>query len=66
MSSSNDLFRPIGDIANNTNAQPEVDDNDSRLQDDQFELKEGEEREVQQIESLCMECGEQVRCGWEF
>jgi hypothetical protein len=63
MASSNNLFRPIGDIAVNTDAQPEVDDNDARLQDDQpqFELGEGEEREVQQIESLCMECGEQVR-----
>jgi hypothetical protein len=60
--SSNELFKPIGEIASQTDALPEVPDDDVRLQNDgaQPDSQEGEEREVQQIESLCMECGEQV------
>jgi zinc finger protein len=63
--SSNELFKPIGEIASQTDALPEVPDDDVRLQDDgaQPDFQDGEEREVQQIESLCMECGEQVGRG---
>lgn len=55
------LFKPIGEIATETDALPEVADEEAARAEDQpkFELEDGEEREVQQIESLCMECGEQ-------
>lgn len=55
------LFRPIGDLVDATNALPDVPDDDVRLQEGKVhEVAEGEEREVQQIESLCMNCHEQV------
>lgn len=60
-SKSDNLFKPIGEIATQTDAQPEVEDDEAARAEQQprFELEDGEEREVQQIESLCMECGEQ-------
>lgn len=60
-STSNSLFPSIGEIVTDTNNLPEVPDDDVRLQDDKVhEQAEGEEREVQQIESLCMNCHAQV------
>jgi hypothetical protein len=55
------LFKPIGDLAQQTDAQPEVADDDANLHDDG--AFDNEEREVQQTESLCMECHEQVSFG---
>lgn len=55
------LFRKIGDLAAATDAQDEVDDDDVRLTENPtFDHTEGDEREVQQIESLCMNCHENV------
>lgn len=58
-----DLFPTLGDIAQKTDDLREVDDDDVRLQDGQGALinqEEGEEREMQEIESLCMRCHEQA------
>jgi zinc finger protein len=57
------LFPSLGDIASRTNALANVEDDDKRLAHDAPTLEEqedGEEREVQEIESLCMRCHEQV------
>jgi zinc finger protein len=63
MSQQNQLFPSMGDIASRTEALPNVEDDDKRLAHDAptlEEQEEGEEREVQEIESLCMRCHEQV------
>lgn len=59
--SSTNHFRNIGDIAAATDALEERDDvvkaeGDNEQQEDE----EGLEHPVEQIESLCMECGENV------
>jgi len=57
------LFPSMGDIASRTNALATVEDDDKRLAHDAptlAEQEDGEEREVQEIESLCMRCHEQV------
>jgi hypothetical protein len=57
------LFPSMGDVASRTNALADVKDDDKRLAHDAPTLEEqddGEEREVQEIESLCMRCHEQV------
>jgi zinc finger protein len=57
------LFPSMGDVASRTNALTDVNDDDKRLAHDAPTLEEqddGEEREVQEIESLCMRCHEQV------
>lgn len=59
MSQQENLFKSIGQLAQDANARPEVDDDDVRLEDG-GEFQEGNEREVEQVESLCMECHEQV------
>ena len=57
------LFPTLGEVASRTEALPDVDDNDVRLDEEKgrFEQEEGEEREMQEIESLCMRCHENVR-----
>jgi hypothetical protein len=63
MSGQQNLFPSMGDIASRTNALRDVEDDDKRLAHDAptlEEQEEGEEREVQEIESLCMRCHEQV------
>lgn len=63
MSGQANLFPSMGDIASRTDALREVEDDDKRLAHDAptlAEQEEGEEREVQEIESLCMRCHEQV------
>lgn len=59
----NNLFPSMGDVASRTEALPDVQDDDKRLAHDAPTLEhqdEGEEREVQEIESLCMRCHENV------
>jgi hypothetical protein len=61
------LFPSMGDIASRTNALADVEDDDKRLAHDAPTLEQqedGEEREVQEIESLCMRCHEQVSSPW--
>lgn len=63
--SQQNLFPSMGDIASRTEALANVEDDDKRLAHDAPTLaqqEEGEEREVQEIESLCMRCHEQVSC----
>lgn len=60
---SNNLFPTLGDVAARTDALKEVDDNDARLAEDapgMFEQQEGEEKEMQEIESMCMRCHDNV------
>ena len=60
---SNNLFPSLGDIAQRTDAMKDVDDNDARLAEDapgQYEQQEGEEKEMQEIESMCMRCHDNV------
>lgn len=55
------LFPTLGEVATRTDAQPEVADDDARLDAETArQQEEGEEREVDEIESLCMRCHEQV------
>ena len=57
------LFPTVGDIASRTEALPEPEDDDIRLGEHapaRVEQEEGEEREMQEVESLCMRCHEQV------
>ncbi len=64
---SHQLFKPIGEIATETNDLADVPDDDKRLDEDHPQFEQEEEdgvREVQQIESLCMECHEQVRYSY--
>lgn len=52
---NDNLFPTLGDVAARTDALNEVDDdNINGVQ------AEGQEREMQEIESLCMRCHEQV------
>ncbi|ORX36680.1 ZPR1 zinc-finger domain-domain-containing protein [Kockovaella imperatae] len=56
------LFPSVGDIASRTEALPEPEDDDVRLGEDapaRVEQEEGEEREMQEVESLCMRCHDQ-------
>ena len=58
------LFPTMGDIASRTDALPEPEDDDARLRDDapaRIEQEDGEVREMQEVESLCMRCHKQVR-----
>ena len=65
MTEPNNLFKPIGEIAQDTEARPEVDDDDVRLQEG-GDFQQGNEQEVEQTESLCMECHEQAsRCEFQ-
>lgn len=57
------LFPSMADVASRTDALRNVEDDDKRLEHDAPALtdqEEGEERQVQEIESLCMRCHEQV------
>lgn len=58
---SENLFPTLGEIASRTDALPDVADDDKRLDADArpAEQAEGEEREMQEVESLCMRCHEQ-------
>jgi zinc finger protein len=63
MSESENLFPTLGDVASRTDALADVDNDDARLREGApplVEQEEGEEREMQEIESLCMRCHEQV------
>ena len=65
MSEGQKLFPSMGEVASRTEALTDVDDDDARLRDGApalIEQQEGEEREMQEIESLCMRCHDQV--GW--
>ena len=53
-SGSNKFFPKIGEVAENTDALEEKDTSEQTMEDD-------EDRAVEEIESLCMSCGEQVR-----
>ena len=71
MSERTNLFPTLGEVASRTDALADVDDDDARLKEDApplVEQEEGEEREMQEIESLCMRCHEQVghpgAMGW--
>lgn len=58
MAQPNDLFPSIGSLAEQADQLPDDDakqDSTSGADD-----AEGEERPLQEIESLCMKCGEQV------
>lgn len=60
---ANNLFPSLGDIASRTDALKEVDDDDARLAEGapgQYEQQEGEEKEMQEIESMCMRCHDNV------
>ena len=57
------LFPTMGEIATRTDALRDVEDNDARLDDRQGALvdqEEGEERGMQEMDSLCMRCHDQV------
>lgn len=57
------LFPTLGEIATRTDALKDVEDDDVRLNEDAGALidqEEGEERGMQEVESLCMRCHEQV------
>ena len=63
MSADGKLFPTLGEIASRTDALRDVEDDDARLREGApplVEQEEGEEREMQEIESLCMRCHEQV------
>lgn len=63
------LFPSMADVASRTGALRDVEDNDKRLEHDAPALvdqEEGEEREVQEIESLCMRCHENVSCSHPY
>jgi hypothetical protein len=59
--SSEKLFKSIGDVATNIDAQTERQaDGQERQQGDVAMGFEDENREVQEMESMCMECGKNV------
>lgn len=63
MTERENLFPTMGEVASRTDALAEVDDDDVRIREGappRLEQEEGEEREMQEIESLCMRCHEQV------
>lgn len=63
MSDRPNLFPTLGEVATKTDAQAEVEDDDVRLgAEGARQQEEGEDREVDEIESLCMRCHEQVSC----
>lgn len=49
------LFPTISQVATDTDAQPDIPDDEAN-----GGAEEGEERQMQEIESLCMRCHEQV------
>lgn len=55
---SENLFKSIGDVATNIDAQ--VDRPQEGKQQDVAVGFEDENREVQEVESMCMECGKNV------
>lgn len=63
MDERENLFPTMGEVASRTDALPDVDDDTARDTENvpRFEQEEGEEREMQEIESLCMRCHENVR-----
>lgn len=59
--SSEKLFKNIGDIATNIDAQTErPEEGQKPKQQDVAMGFEDENREVQEMESMCMECGKNV------
>lgn len=57
------LFPTMGEIATRTDALKDVEDDDARLNERAGALidqEEGEERGMQEMDSLCMRCHEQV------
>lgn len=63
MAERESLFPTMGEVAKRTDALADVDDDDVRLREGApplVEQEEGAEREMQEIESLCMRCHEQV------
>ena len=63
MTDRENLFPTLGEVASRTDALRDVEDDDARLRDGAPALvdqEEGEEREMHEIESLCMRCHEQV------
>lgn len=59
--SSEKLFKSIGDVATNIDAQTErQEDGEDGKQQDVAMGFEDENREVQEMESMCMECGKNV------
>lgn len=54
-SKSNEFFPKIGEIAEKTDALEDKDVSDQTKEDDD------EDRAVEEVESLCVSCGEQVR-----
>jgi zinc finger protein len=54
MAQSSTLFPTIGDIASQSNG---INEPETRGEDSQFD---NEDKLIQEIESLCMKCGEQV------
>jgi len=54
------FFPTLGEVASRTDARAEVADDDTRF-DESGKAREGEDDEdMQEIESLCMRCHEQV------
>ena len=53
-SESNKFFPKIGEIAEKANALEDKDISEQTMEDD-------DDRPVEEVESLCMNCGEQVR-----
>lgn len=63
MSERQNLFPTLGEVASRTDALKDVEDDDERLKEGakpREEQEEGDEREMHEIESLCMRCHEQV------
>lgn len=61
--SSEKLFKSIGDIATNIDAQAERSEQEQGQEKKQEDVAMGfedENREVQEMESMCMECGKNV------
>lgn len=57
---SETLFKSIGDVASNINAQTDRPEDGQPRQENVAMGFEDENREVQEVESLCMECGKNV------
>ena len=64
MSAPTNFFPTLGEVATRTDARAEVADDDTRF-DESGKARENEEDEdMQEIESLCMRCHEQV--SWPY
>lgn len=57
---SENLFKSIGDVASNINAQTDRPEDGQPRQENVAMGFEDENREVQEVESMCMECGKNV------